>query len=459
MATQPEVIRQSELLNQLVLQRNTMEELGRIEVLWTYPPSHRVLGFVCKSGFMGVNKAAFKLSQLVALGENGILTHSQPEETTAEKVSKLDSVIHCEVWSDSGNKIGKVTDFVFNIRSGEITEYLFVSNGLSGITGEVYSLPPRQVLNFGRKRVLVSESAIKSLKLYREGIKQKIFKVGEGFKEDYTHATQELKSFTQQAQSATQKATGRFRNLAEQAKERAQALSQQAKEKVQNLGEQLKEEAQILAEQAKERSQELTEQLRERSQTLGKQVEEGIQTFTVQAEEIFDNDDDTFNASSTSFSDFVDRPKSESRNSVPIDNDNWVDDIFGSDTPQEEASPASVTPSAPPQTPSTSIPSDPSNIKHSSVFSDSSQANHLTEENSDDDDWWGDETTFSSSTEEVTPSSTETLPSTNDLIDATPPHSSTPQPTTSPSIATAPSPSTQKSQDTALEDDDDEPWI
>ncbi len=51
MTTQPESIKQSELLNQLVLNRDTMEELGRIEVLWMYAPSHRVLGFIAKSGF------------------------------------------------------------------------------------------------------------------------------------------------------------------------------------------------------------------------------------------------------------------------------------------------------------------------------------------------------------------------------------------------------------------------
>lgn len=56
MATQPEVVKQSDLLNQLVLDRNTMEELGHVDVVWMHPPVHRVLGFICKSGFLGTKR-------------------------------------------------------------------------------------------------------------------------------------------------------------------------------------------------------------------------------------------------------------------------------------------------------------------------------------------------------------------------------------------------------------------
>jgi len=290
MTTQPEVIRRSELLNQLVLDRNSLEELGRVEVLWMHPPKHQVLGFVCKSGFLGAKKSAFKLAQISTLGANGILTQAQPEETDADQVRKLESVVSHEIWSDAGNKIGKITDYLFNLRTGAITQYLFVSSGWGGIAGDVYQLPPTQILSVGSKRVLVSEAAAHQCVLYREGIKQKLTKAGGVLKEDYEQATQELRSLTQRAQSATGEAKERLQILAEQARERAHFLSQQAKQRAQTLSEQLKTESQTIAQQAKEKSQTLADQLKERTQTLGKQVEEGIQTLTVQAEEIFDPD-------------------------------------------------------------------------------------------------------------------------------------------------------------------------
>ncbi|WP_146141135.1 PRC-barrel domain-containing protein [Stenomitos frigidus] len=299
MTTLPDVIRQSDLLNQLVLDRATMEELGRVEVVWMYPVTHRVLGFVCKTGAFGAQKAAFKLSQISTLGSNGILTHNQPEATDATKVRQLESLLNCEVWSDTGNKIGKIIDYCFNLKTGAITHYLLASSGWAGIAGDLYQLPPAQVLSIGRKRVLVTDASAQTLAVYQSGIKQTLAKATSVLKEDYGQATEELRSLSKQAQAATEQAKGRLQSLRGQLKERARSLSQQAQETIQSINDQLQEEAQTLAEQARENSQVLAERMRERTQTFGEQfgdgiqilseqVEDGIQTLTVQAKEILE---------------------------------------------------------------------------------------------------------------------------------------------------------------------------
>lgn len=245
MATQPEVVRQSDLLNQLVLDRSSMAELGHIDVLWMHPPVHRVLGFICKSGFLGTKKTAFNLSQIKTLGANSILVNAKPVETDSEKVRQLESLINCEVWSDDGNKTGRIVDCLFNFKTGAIIHYLFVSNGWGGIAGSVYLLPPSKILSFGNKRVLVSEAATQNLAVYSEGIKRKLTKARNTFKEDYILATQELRS------------------LAEQAKDGVQSLNEQLKEGTQNLAKQVRERTQIISEQVKENTQTLTEQVKE----------------------------------------------------------------------------------------------------------------------------------------------------------------------------------------------------
>ena len=274
MATQLEFVKQSDLLNQLVFDRNTMEELGRVDVVWMHPPVHRVLGFISKSGFLGTKKTAFNLAQIKTLGANSILVNGKPVSTDSEKVRQLESLLDCEVWSDAGNKIGRITDYLFNPKTGAITQYLFVSSGWGGIVGDIYLLPPSKILSFGSKRVLVSEAAAPRLAVYREGIKQKLTKAGNYFKEDYIQARQEVQSLAKQAQAAT-----------EQAKERAQSLAEQAKEKVQTLNEQLKEGTQTLAEQSKEKGQSLVEQVKERAQTIGEQVKESTQSLSDQVKE------------------------------------------------------------------------------------------------------------------------------------------------------------------------------
>ncbi|MBW4583404.1 MAG: PRC-barrel domain-containing protein [Tildeniella nuda ZEHNDER 1965/U140] len=307
----PDVIRQSDLLNQLILDRTTMEALGRVEVMWMYPSAHRVLGFVCKAGTFGAKKTAFKLAQISTLGANGILTRDQPEETDATKVRQLETLLHCEVWSETGNKIGKITDYLFNLKTGTITHYLLASSGWAGIASDLYQLPPSQVLSMGRKRVLVTEASAQTLAVDQSGIKQTLAKATSVLKEDYGQATEELRSLSKQAQAATEQAKGRFQTLTGQLKERARSLSQQAQETIQNINEQLQEDAQTIVEQAKENSQVLAERMKERTQTfseqfedgiqsLGEQVEDGIQTLTVQAKEILEpTTDDTEQAVSS----------------------------------------------------------------------------------------------------------------------------------------------------------------
>jgi uncharacterized protein YrrD len=246
MTVQPEIVKQSHLLNQLVLNHSTMEELGRVEVLWMYPQAHRVLGFVCKSGFLGNRKLAFKLSQIEAIGSNGILTHSQPDATDADRVRQLESLIHCEVWSQDGTKLGKIIDCEFNLRSGVITDYLLVGDRLSGLVGTIHRLPSSQIASFGHTRVLVAATSLQSFAIYREGMGQKLSKVTHTLKEEYDQVTEELKTLAKQAQETTQQTTAQFKTLAEQAKEQAweqaQRLAEQAKEKVQELNEQLHEQ-------------------------------------------------------------------------------------------------------------------------------------------------------------------------------------------------------------------------
>lgn len=168
------LVRQSQLLDLLVLDRATMDEWGRIEVLWSYPKVHRVLGFICKSGRFDRTKLAFNLDQLDKVGENGVLVSAEPVETDRDRVQQLESLIGCEVWTDEGKKVGRIQDYVFQLDSGNIRHYLLGSSGLQGLTGKLYSLYPNQILSYGRGRVMVSAGIVPGLELYQVGLDQKL---------------------------------------------------------------------------------------------------------------------------------------------------------------------------------------------------------------------------------------------------------------------------------------------
>ncbi len=284
-----ELIRQSDLINRLVLDRATMEELGRVELLWSYPPSHRVLGFICKSGFLGKQKSAFQLGQIGAIGASGLLTQGQAEKTTVERVRRLESLIDHEIWCEDGNRIGRITDCLFELQTGEITQYLFVSSGWTGVLGELYQLPPSQILSFGKQRVLVRAHA--EFELYQSSLSQKL------------------------SQNLSQRA--------EVTAEQAKAQLQQAKLKARSLSQQLSQKAQVLKAQMSETTQVLLEQVESGFEAFSTQVEEVLESVADREQDSFDEATEPAESSLEDWAweqDLDDKPDSK------LDDDIWGDD-------------------------------------------------------------------------------------------------------------------------------------
>ena len=200
MATKPTVIRHSELLNSLVIDRTTTDDRGRIELLWMYPQAHRVLGFICKSGLVNAKRLAFTLPQIKAIQDKNLWVEGEPTETETNQVNQLETLLYHEVWSESGAFLGKVKDCLFELKTGKVTQYLVALKGLRSLLNELYSLSPKDVLSFGKKRILVSDRAAEAMKNQRDRLQQALT----GLRRDYQSLKEELFTFSQRAQNITQ---------------------------------------------------------------------------------------------------------------------------------------------------------------------------------------------------------------------------------------------------------------
>lgn len=260
------LVRHHELIDLLVIDRNTTDEMGRVECLWMHPPAHRVLGFICKSGPLTGQKYAFSLKQIFQLGPESIVTQSQPTATTTSEVQLLESLIGLEVWSDSGARIGKITDCLFELRTGQITQYLFRSDGWRGFAQGLYLLPAGKIHRFGKKRVFVDNSLTRHADRYQDGVVEKVVKVRDRIQNSYTDITHQA---ADQLSQATHSATQQVHSLTEQASQRVQTVSQQ-----------LTHETQALAQSAQERSQTWLEHLQARAQALTTELRTEAVPFT-----------------------------------------------------------------------------------------------------------------------------------------------------------------------------------
>lgn len=221
MNTQPEVVKHSEVLNRLVLDRGTAEEVGRIEQLWLNPQSHQIVGLTCKSGFLGSNKRSFTWSQIEAIGNDSILVNFDPDDIEPQKPESVIAVMGHEVWTDAGNKAGKIVDYLFMPQTGAVVSYLFMSNGWRGVLDGIYLLPIAAIASVGSKRVIVPDAIVQAPQQYAEGFNQKVTQAAEFLREDYMKTQSDLAAIKRSVQT-----------IKEQVKDTTERVTNIAKEKL-----------------------------------------------------------------------------------------------------------------------------------------------------------------------------------------------------------------------------------
>jgi uncharacterized protein YrrD len=227
MNTQPEVVQQSEVLNRLVLDRRKAEEVGRVEQLWLNPQSHQVVGLTCKSGFLGNKKQSFTLAQIETIGNDSILVNCDPEEVEPEKPESAVSLIGHEVWTDAGNKAGKIVDYLFVPQTGAVVNYLFVSSGWRGVLDGLYVIPSTAIASVGSKRVIVPDAIVQVPQQYAEGLNQKLSQAAEFIREDAKRTQIDLEAIKRGAQSINEQVRDKTEKLTNIAKEKLSEVKAQ----------------------------------------------------------------------------------------------------------------------------------------------------------------------------------------------------------------------------------------
>ncbi|MCA1993621.1 MAG: PRC-barrel domain-containing protein [Coleofasciculus sp. S288] len=220
MDTQPELIKQSEMLNRLVLDCRTTEEVGRVDQLWLNPLFHQVVGLTCKSGLLGAKKRLFAWAQIETIGTDSVLVSYDPKEDEPEKPDSAVSLIGHEVWTDAGNKVGKVVDYLFAPDTGAIANYLFVSSGWRGVLDGIYLLPTTAIAGAGSKRVIVVDATVQEPQRYTEGLNQKVTQAAEFFLEDYKKTQSDWEAIKRSAQTITEQVKDTSEKVAKIAQEK-----------------------------------------------------------------------------------------------------------------------------------------------------------------------------------------------------------------------------------------------
>lgn len=279
MTTAQQIIKRSEFFNRRVIDRKTVEELGRVDQLWVDPQSHHAIGFTCKSGFLGNKKRWFPWSQVETVGEN-ILVNVNLEAPESQKPESAIAMIGNEVLTDGGNKVGELTDYLFDVKTGYVLNYLFKSSGWRGVLDGIYLLQPAVISSIGSKRVMVAEAAIAELHHYTDGLNQKVGQARDVLKKDLDDTIKHVEEAKGVAQSLAEKLQEKAKVVKEVAQDRAQAVREKAKvvkEVAQDQAQAVREKAQSVREKAQGKIDEVRGSREEVSELIATEaIEEAI---------------------------------------------------------------------------------------------------------------------------------------------------------------------------------------
>lgn len=262
---QAKPIRQSQLLNRLVLERQTTEEIGHVDQLLLDYQAHRVVALRCKSGLLGAKKRYFAWGQVESIGTDSILVNTSKNNKTQQETESWDSLIGHEVWTDAGNKIGKLVDYLLKPKSGTVVNYLFSDLGWHGVMDGMYLLPPVAISSIGRKRIIVLDAVAQNSKQYGEGLNKKISQATDLIKEDYQKTVQDFQDVKRKAQHIPEQLKDKAQSVTEQFKDKAKATTEQLKDKAQSVTKQLKDRAKTTTAQLQDKAKSVTNQLKDKT--------------------------------------------------------------------------------------------------------------------------------------------------------------------------------------------------
>lgn len=195
----------SQVYHRLILDRQTAEKVGHLSQLLLDAPTHTIVGFTCGGGLLGGTRQTFHWKQVYRIGNDSIVIDLQNADVTFKGTGPSTAPIGSELWTDGGNKIGKVTDLSFDPDSGAVTQYIFAAKGWQGLMDGTYQVPPIAITSIGSKRVILLENLEGHIQQHQEGLGQKVNHVTEFLKADYEQTKDDITAIKQTTQAAVEK--------------------------------------------------------------------------------------------------------------------------------------------------------------------------------------------------------------------------------------------------------------
>lgn len=163
--TLEQLCQRADILGTQVITRDTGKRLGIVTQLWVDIDRREVVAFGLRENILSTVMSNIQqtmlLSDVQQVGDV-ILVNDDTVLDGDIDVETYNSLINCEVITETGELLGKVRGFKFNANDGRVTSIVIASVGLPQIPDQVistYELSMEEVVSSGPDRLIVFEGS------------------------------------------------------------------------------------------------------------------------------------------------------------------------------------------------------------------------------------------------------------------------------------------------------------
>ncbi len=169
----------SDLLGTQIITRDTGKRLGVVSQLWVDVDRREVVALGLRenllSGVLGNMPQFMSLSSIRQIGDVALVEDDLVIEDI--NVDGYSTLINSEVITETGELLGKVRGFRFNVEDGTVYSLIIASLGLPLIPDQVistYELPIEEIVSSGPDRLIVFEGAEERVSQLTVGLLERI---------------------------------------------------------------------------------------------------------------------------------------------------------------------------------------------------------------------------------------------------------------------------------------------
>ncbi|MGV0025945.1 PRC-barrel domain-containing protein [Phormidesmis priestleyi] len=165
----------SDLLGTQVITRSTGKRLGVVSQLWVDIDSQEVVALSLRPNLFYGTPQPMMLSSIRQIGDVVLVDDDNVIEDIDVEV--YNALINCEVITETGELLGKVRGFRFNIDSGKVDTLTIASIGLPLIPDQIvstYEMPVDEIVSSGPDRLIVYEGAEERMSQLTVGVLERL---------------------------------------------------------------------------------------------------------------------------------------------------------------------------------------------------------------------------------------------------------------------------------------------